>query len=314
MSPVVIVGVGVASARLGKPRDLLWQSAIEPASDPVATLGRGVRFKDRATKLAMVATERALADASLLDAGSASLAVPGDRFAVVGSSNLGNLDTVCRTAEAIASGSVTATSPMALPNASSNVVASSTAVRFRLRGPNLMVCNGSSSGLDAIRLGALLILSGRADRAVVVGVEPVNDVVTALTGRPEEELFDGAVAVVLESEAVARQRAATLLAWVGGYARRADAAASIACATNGSARPQLWLADATTEAPALVGDVPWKDLEAQLGHASGALGVLQVAAGAQWLAGGEAGPVLATAGSTDDGVSSLVLAKPRAAS
>jgi monoamine oxidase len=38
---------------------------------------------------------------------------------------------------------------MDLPNASSNVVASSVAIRFGLRGPNLMLCNGATSGLDA---------------------------------------------------------------------------------------------------------------------------------------------------------------------
>jgi 3-oxoacyl-[acyl-carrier-protein] synthase II len=316
MNGVAIVGLGVASAGLNETGDLLGQPATTPVFEPAAELGRGVRYKDGATKLALVAADRALRDAALLnDARPGDLTVPGHSVGVVGSSNLGNLDTVCETAATIASGSVTLTSPMALPNASSNIVASSVAVRFGLRGPNLMVCNGASSGLDAIRLGALLIVSGRLTRVVVVGVEPVNDVVTALVGKPEAELFDGAVSVILESVAAALARGAVVRAQLGRYARRADVTSSIARLVGGRERPALWLARATaTEMQELLDDVPRKDLEAVVGEASGALGVLQVAAGAQWLVDGGPGPVLATAGSADDGVSSMLLTRPGVAS
>jgi 3-oxoacyl-[acyl-carrier-protein] synthase II len=321
MNGVVVAGLGVASAALAEPGDLLARPVADVASvyEPAAELGRGVRYKDRATKLAMVAADRALRDAALLggDGRSSSLSVSGHGIGVVGSSNLGNLDTVCRTAEAIASGSVTSTSPMALPNASSNIVASSVAVRFGLRGPNLMVCNGASSGLDAVRLGALLVVSGRVTRVVVVGVEPVNEVVTALTGKSAGELFDGAVAVVLESERAAQARGVVVRARLGRYARCADVTTSIARVVGGRERPGVWFAGATAKAKtkqALLDEVPRKDLEAVLGAASGALGVLQVAAGVQWLGDGGSGPVLATAGSADDGVSSMLLAKSGAAS
>lgn len=310
MNGVAIVGLGVASAALAEPSDLLGPPVRNEAFDPGTELGRGFRYKDRATKLALVAVDRALRDAALLISGDTrTLAVSGAAVGVVASSNLGNVDTVCRTAETIAAGSVTATSPMALPNASSNIVASSLAVRFGLRGPNLMVCNGVSSGLDAVRLGALLIVSGRAAQVVVVGVEPVNEVVTTLTGRPDAELFDGAVAVILESETIAKSRGAAVRARLGRYARRADAASSVDRVTGGSVRPDLWLAAASTAAEVPAIELPWTDLEAALGEASGALGVLQVAAGAEWL-DRRTGPVLATAGSADDGVSSLVLTKP----
>lgn len=306
MSDVVVTGVGVASPVLKDPGDLLGEPVEDARFDPAAELGRGVRYKDRATQLAMLAAGRALADASLLDPDlSRDLSVAGESAGVVASSNLGNVDTVCQTAESIASGSVTDLSPMALPNASSNIVASSIAVRFGIRGPNLMVCNGASSGLDAVRLGALLITARRAPRVVVVGVEPINDVVTSLVGRPAEELFDGAVAVVLESATVAGE--ARFHVRLSGYARCAEEAASVHRALGNGSLPGLWLTGQTAAAPAPFQDVPRRDLETALGKASGALGVLQVAAGARWLHDGGPAPVLATAGVPDDGVSSLVL-------
>lgn len=313
MTDVVVVGAGVASARLDHPGDIL-RRPVERGStfDPAAVLGRGFRYKDRSTQLGTLAAARALADASLLDGelSPESLAVPGDSVGVVASSNLGNLDTVCRTADVIAARSVTATRPMDLPNASSNVVASSIAVRFGLRGPNVMVCNGASSGLDAVHLARVLIASGRVPRVVVVGVEPTNDVVENLVGSPAEELFDGAVAMVVESEAAAVRRGAVPRARLGRYARLADVDVSVTRVLGEGAPPALWLVDATAAVPTAVGDVPRTDLETALGAASGALGVLQVLAGVQWLDSSGAGPVLATAGTADDGVSSLLLTGP----
>ncbi|MGW2060640.1 hypothetical protein ACWCO9_08100, partial [Streptomyces sp. NPDC001937] len=51
------------------------------------------------------------------------------------------------------------------------------------------------------------------------------------------------------------------------------------------------------------------DLTARLGHCSGALGVVQAAAGVAHLAAGGPGPVLATSGGgeTDDAAAALVL-------
>lgn len=88
---------------------------------------------------------------------------------------------------------------MAAPNASSNVIASSIAMWFRLAGPNLMVCSGETAGLDALALGALLLRARRADRVLVVGAEPDDETAVAVrghTGGPP--LRAGAACVVLE--------------------------------------------------------------------------------------------------------------------
>lgn len=302
---VAVVGTGVASPVLASPSDVLAPVAAITGFDPAALLGgRGLRYKDRATLLGLLAARRALDDAGLLN--GTGITVAPESVGVVVSSNLGNLDTVCRTAGAIAAGSVTDAAPIDLPNASSNVIASSIAIRFGLRGPNVMVCNGTSSGLDAAMLAASLIGAGRVPRVVLVGVEPVNDVVANLVGASAAELFDGAASVVLEAEATARARGAVRLARLGGYARRASTDDSVGRVLGRSAPPGLWLVGRGTAAPPTVRTVCRKDLEAELGAASGALGVLQVVAGTCWL-DDRCGPAIATAGNAEDGVSSLLL-------
>jgi 3-oxoacyl-[acyl-carrier-protein] synthase II len=226
----------------------------------------------------------AAAALALEDAG-----VSADRGAVTGvvaSSNLGNLDTVCAVTDTIATAGSVATSPMDLPNASSNVVASSIAIRFGLRGPNLMLCNGGTSGLDAVYWAGLLVAAGRAARCVVVGVETDNAVVRALTGAG---MGDGAVALVLEAAGAARARGAAARAGVGRYARRGDLRACLAALAAGQVA--LWLVGghATDPRPAGFAAARIKDLTGIAGPASGALGVLQCVVAAGWLAGGRAG-------------------------
>lgn len=305
---VVVVGVGVASPLLASPEDVLARPvAPDTGFDPAALLGgRGLRYKDRATRLGLLVAARALRDAELLDRAEAAVLTPPDSVGVVVSSNLGNLDTVCRITGAIAAGSVTDASPMDLPNASSNVIASSMAIRFGLRGPNIMVCNGASSGLDAVYLAGSLIGAGRVPRVLVAGVEPVNDVVEDLARVPARHLFDGAAAVVLESEASAEVRGAVPRVRLGGYARRGAAGDSAGRVLGDSVSPGLWLAGRDMAAPPGFERTQREDLEAALGAASGALGVLQIVAGSCRAAERD-GRSVATAGDPEDGVSSLLL-------
>lgn len=318
---VLVTGVGVASRSLPGPAQLLQTESPSPDSaetpfEPAAELGgRGFRFKDRATQLALLAATRALSSAGLLTSTAPNCdrtVAPGAVVGTVTSSNLGNLDTVCHTADVIANSSASAVSALALPNASSNIVASSIAVRFGLRGPNLTVCNGASSGLDAAHLAAVLIAGGRVPVVLVIGVEPVNDVICQLTGEASSVLFDGAAAVVLESAAFATRRGAPSWATLRSSIRRADVAASLSEALAHCPPPRLWLVSGSATAPDPVREADRRDLESSLGKASGALGVVQIAAAAQWLVEGRPGPVLATAGA-EDGVTSVLLRQPAGA-
>jgi hypothetical protein len=119
---------------------------------------------------------------------------PGTAVVVAG--NLGNVGTVARVTRTVAAEGGSAVSVLDAPNVSSNVVASTVALWFGFGGPSLMVCSGASAGLDALRLSGLLLRAARADRVVLVGVEPDDDEATALYGAP---LAAGAACVVLSA-------------------------------------------------------------------------------------------------------------------
>lgn len=302
MDPVV-TGTGIAAAGVDTPLDLLRENVgPDPDYDPAALLGRrGLRYKDQATRLALLAARNALGDAGLFD--EAGAVTGSEAFAVVVSSNTGNLDTVCRTVETIRAEGVGGTSPMDLPNASSNVIASSVAIKYSLRGPNLMLCNGEASGLDAVHWASVLIRAGRVARVLVIGVEAANTVTHKLAG----DQFEGAAALVVESAESARSRGATEMAAVGRYARRARPDASVREVLD-AAPVSVGLALAGAR-PA--GSAPSTarahDLDSVLGPSSGARGVLQCVAGAGWLTQGNDGDVLAAAGSDADGSAALLL-------
>ncbi|MBB5940164.1 beta-ketoacyl synthase N-terminal-like domain-containing protein [Streptomyces zagrosensis] len=176
-------------------------SPAEPACLPVDAkdvLGRkGLLGKEPSTRLALCAVHRVLG----LPPGKLAEPLPyAPGTAVVVASNLGNVETVCTVLDDMRERGGTAVSPMDAPNASSNVIASSLAIRYGFNGPNLAVCSGATAGLDAVRLARLLILGGRAERAVVVGVEPADPIARGLAAlRPGSpgELIAGAGVVLL---------------------------------------------------------------------------------------------------------------------
>ncbi|WP_405390010.1 3-oxoacyl-ACP synthase [Streptomyces sp. NBC_01102] len=304
---IFVTGVGVALPGADSAAALAAARYPVGSVDPAAVLGKkGLRYKDRATQLGLVVGQRVLTDAGLLPDGVP--AFDGTRVAVLVSSNLGNVDTACRVARTIADEGTRGLSPMDTPNASSNIIASEIAIRFGLHGPNLMVCNGPGSGLDAMRWGTALLRSGRADQAVVVGVEPDNEIVRELVGGP---VADGGAALVLERAEAALARGARVHAVIGGHTRGADVAAGFEqLAADEPAPLTAWFASGAA-AKVLPAELPGHDLAAVWGELSGALGVVQAAAAIGGFAAGAHGPVFLVAGSDeDDGSSALVLRPP----
>lgn len=306
---VVITGVGLALPGVVTSADLLGPLPVEGGFDPATGLrGRELRHKDRASRLALRAADFALQDAGLTDADTTFLG-PADTTAVVVSTNLGNVDCVCDAADTIAASGVMGLSPLGLPQTSSNVIAGWVAIRHALRGPNLTVCNGATSGLDALSWARTLIAAGRAEAAVVVGVEPSNEAVTKLLG---EQTTDVAVALVLEPATAAAARDARPRAVIGGYARAADVPTALAAAgVTEETSIGLWLADGRGAEPAgpLAG-TPRIELESQLGPLSGALGVLQCAAATAHLESGATTSVVATAGGLGHDAAAALLLRP----
>jgi 3-oxoacyl-[acyl-carrier-protein] synthase II len=190
------------------------------------------------------------------------------------------------------------------PNASSNVIASTIAICFRFGGPNLMVCSGATSGLDAVWLASLLLRSGRADRVVVVGVEPDDEVSVALRrrrGGRRAPARAGAASLILEPAVVG---AATTPA--------------LGRITFVSAREQLTLGghDSLLVGPADLARSrqPVVDVEVDIGDLYGALGVVQLATAAALIADtGSAAADTATVvcGDDLDGWRTATICRPR---
>jgi len=297
----LIVGVGTALHGLSGAADLLGGESGPgiPFDNSTALLGRDLRNKDRGSRLAIRAVEAALTDAGLLDQDPAGRALDPDTTAVIVSSNLGNLGSVCELIDTITTETVLGLNPLRLPETACSVIAASVAMRFGLRGPNMTLCNGVTSGLDALFWAQTLLAADRARTVVVVGVEPTNEAVRRILGG---DSVDGAAALVLESVRVAagpsqRRR----LTSVSGYARAADVGTAIGAVGLSSGREvELWLAESCDQTAAVDGLSPVEALkvisvEERLGPCSGALGVIQCALAAAYLEGGGAGPVLATA-------------------
>src|SRR5690242_15402937 len=114
MVDTAVVGVGALGAALTSAEQLVPGARIAAGAvgpEPSAVLGvRGLRYKDRATQLAMAAAALALADAGL-----PVNRADDPRTGVVASSNLGNLDTVCAVTDTLATRGVAGLSPMDLP-------------------------------------------------------------------------------------------------------------------------------------------------------------------------------------------------------
>ncbi|MBO2445915.1 hypothetical protein J4573_02325 [Actinomadura barringtoniae] len=296
-----------------------WGSQLPPF-DPAAIVGRkGLRAKEPSTRLALCAAHAALR----MPVGSLPPPPRKDHSTgVVVSSNTGNLDTVTSVVRTLRRGSLKDVSPLWAPNASSNVIAGTIAIRFGFAGPNLTVCNGATSGLDAIAAAADLIRAGRADRMIVVGVEPEDDTVRglfaesakglrALPGMLDPDELDGsgagAACVILETGEAADGGVGLLDSF--DHASAGGASLMVKRLVAGcSAGPRLWL----------TGDQRWTgvretvaaglslwpeaqrpstvDLSGALGDLSGALGVFQIVAACQWLERHPLDSVLMTSG------------------
>lgn len=309
---------------------LLASSRVTGQAEPEARLGgKGLRYKDRATRLGLSAAKAALEYAGLPSDPKEQLDC--DSFGVIVSSNLGNLDTVCRTAEAIRASSVDATSPMDLPNASSNIISASIAIAFKLQGPNMTICNGATSGTEALYIAANAIRARRAERMLVVGVETANDIILRLmnesaqvwAGRtPDLCLGDCAGAVVLEAAHSAAARNAPIHCRLGTYAYASDGDVKRSLhgvSHDDNSVPDLWLMPNCSYS-ATVNHVEnartlWAtaqphslDIADALGETYGAAGVLQSVAACLWLAANGGTKAFATTGAAwGDGAATVVI-------
>ena len=328
MNNVAITGIGLEIPGIDGGRsilDALQERLIPSPFCPVDKIGsKGLRYKDRATQLGLCAARAALLDARLAIA--AKEQASPDTFGVIVSSNLGNIDTVCRVVETLRRAHIKETSALDLPNASSNVVASTIAIWFGCRAINLTLCSGSTSGTDALYVAATAIRSGRADRMLVVGVEPSNPWVAKLMeeslpegrDKPVLQCHDVSGAVVLESATTARNRGVDPYGYVGRYSYdSADEKNAWRRFADGGFTVSLWLIPGGLDSGDTTGFVRGAlseiggslptclDIGFALGETYGAMGVLQAVVACQWLKKRGGIAVATSGGSWGDNIASI---------
>lgn len=284
MNKVFVTGLGMITP-LGLDRDttfaaaLAARSAIRPAppeicaglpnlltasidTDPLTLLDRSFAGLDRATLLALVAAQEAMAQAGL-DAG-----VPDPvRFGVhagVGFAGAHTLDAMyTRYFQALHNAektgrNATVMHPLSVPRMMANAPAAALSMRHGLRGTTHTYAVACASSSVALGEAARAIAHGYLDAVLVVGAEsmltagcmvawnalrvmarpdPTDPAASCKPFSAERNGFvlgEGAAALVLESEAHARQRQAPpALAELAGYGTSSDAHHLTAPSTDG---------------------------------------------------------------------------------
>ena len=247
---VVITGLGAVTP-LGVGAQTLYEgwlagrTGIEngegECSDFAATdfmTSKEARRSDRFAQLAIAAGALALADA-----GWESDAPPFDPSVVgcVIGSGIGGMNSFESSHDTLRDRGPERVSPLAIPLIMGNAASGLLAMRHGLRGPVFGVMSACASGTHAIGTAARLIESGEAEAVVTGGAEatltPLAKAAFAAMeatspsgiSRPFDARRDGFVmgegagVLVLESEETARERCATVLGEVLGYAATADA-------------------------------------------------------------------------------------------
>lgn len=266
ISPVVVTGLGaVAGMPLGIDRLAeTLRLATVPTSEVdqgagyhlqgsarLAVLSGGVNLSEwvspamgrrmsMPSKFAVAAARMALADAGLFDAEEGTTSV-------VMSSALGATDFTERLLRTAMLDGPEAVSPFTFTESVANAGAAQIAIASRAQGPNLTIVQREAGILTAVGRGASEIAAGRADRALVGGVEEMPPLMHALLDRLESlarpgdaggevaRPFDrrrsgflaaeGAAVLVLESEDGARSRGARIRARIRGFGGAFDPSA-----------------------------------------------------------------------------------------
>ena len=145
-----------------------------------------------------------------------------------------------------------------------NIAAAQFSINHNIRGPSLTVSTACASGNDAIGTAAMLLQTGAADAMLVMGGESGGSALLmeslgramALSHNPDPETacrpFDaardgfvvgeGGGALILETEAHARARGATILAELAGWASGSDAFHTVAPRDDGDGARRCMLA------------------------------------------------------------------------
>lgn len=263
---VVITGLGVVGGKISgaaQMAEMLRESTMLssevdrsagyhlPESSRLAVLSDGAGLKSwlavgegrrmsLPSKLAVAAARMALNDARLPS-------VAGPRTTVVISSGFGAVEVTENLLRAVFTEGPETVSPFIFTESVANAAAAQIAIATQARGPNLTISQREAGILTAVGRGAAEIEAGRADCALVGGVEEMAPILHALldrlrslarpgdSGGEVARPFDrrrngfvaaeGAVVLVLESEENAKSRGADFRGVIRGFGSAFDATA-----------------------------------------------------------------------------------------
>jgi len=282
MQRVVITGLGVVSS-IGLGKEAFWrallagQSGIKRIQSFDASLyasqvageisnfpaedffpcGASARLS-RASQMALVASQMALADARL-DCTNCE----ADRVGAVVGTGLGGAEIYeNQLRRLIESNNPRRVYPLSVPLIMTNAPAAEIAIRYGLKGPNMTVSTACSSGshaigyaLDLIRSGRVdLMLAGGTEACIVPGVVAGFNSLRALSvhnneperaSRPFDRTRDGftigegAGILILETLESAKQRDARIYAEVAGYAAACEACHIVHPETTGTEQARV---------------------------------------------------------------------------
>jgi 3-oxoacyl-[acyl-carrier-protein] synthase II len=218
--------------------------------------GKEARRRDRFEQLASAAVVEALSQSGLnAHAGNAG------RIGVIVSSAIGGLNVLEENIPLIRAEGPRKISPFAIPKLMANGAAGLIGIDYGFQGPSFSIGSACASGADGIGIAWTLIRTGVIDAAVTgasestitpIGVAAFDRIGAtsrrnddySMTPQPFDKnrdglvMGEGAAILVLESERHARQRGASILAELAGYASTADAHHITAPAEDGSGGAQ----------------------------------------------------------------------------
>ena len=288
---VVITGLGIVSS-LGDDLQNFWQRLLTgntgirafPSDEPWCQgleIGssfqfdatkyiekRGLRYIDRVSRFSIASAINALRDAELRVNETNS-----ERIGIVLGSMFSGFESISEFNRQMYMDDHNRTNPMLLPNLVLNSPVSRTTIELGIKGCCLSLCNGFSSGSDAIGCGLDLIRTGKADVVIAGGAEEITPLLLFHLGknnflpngsRPAPcsvfKPFDtnrkgllpgeGSAMLVLESYRHAKERKVPIYAEITGYGsygclghkeRASGVKAAIEMALNGAANEDRWV-------------------------------------------------------------------------
>ncbi|MCA9574986.1 MAG: beta-ketoacyl synthase N-terminal-like domain-containing protein [Polyangiales bacterium] len=214
--------------------------------DPKAYLGdKGHRNNDQLTKYLITAAKLALIDAGIKDDEGVFLRYSGERVGISSATAYGSLDAIGELNRVAELEDPRYINPQRFPNTVINAAAGYVSIWEGLMAPNTTIVDGNCGGLDAVLSAHTHLAFGRADAMLVGGGEIVCEslyVALAKLGVLADmrndglgiSVGEGAAFLLVEDEARAWERSASVLGVIRGYGTAFDAPQSEAVLVHAS--------------------------------------------------------------------------------